>query len=77
MGLRWSNFYILQNDSYTKHGQAVRQADIWDLMRDMNNQAEKSMEDDPRPATHTPGSPTQPDGPMPMLEGEDQEWQWQ
>ena len=52
-----------------KRGQAVRQADIQDLMRDMSNQAEKSMEDDPRPAIHTPGSSRQP-----MLEGEDEEW---
>ena len=43
-------------------------------MRDMSNQAEKFVQDDPRPATHTPGSPRQPDSTMPMLEDEDQWW---
>ena len=67
------NFYILRNNFYTKRGQAVRQADIHDLMRDMSNQAEKSLEDDPRPVTHTPRSPRQSDSTMLMLEGEDDE----
>ena len=67
------NLHILRNYFYTKHGQAVRQADNQDWMRDMNNQTEKSVEDDPRPATHIPGSPRQPDSPIPMLEGEDDE----
>ena len=60
-------FHVLQNNIYKKRGQAVMQADIQDLMRSMTSQAEKSMEDDPRPATHTSGSP------MPILEGEDDE----
>ena len=51
----------------------MRQADIQDLMRDMNKQAEKSVGDDPRPATHTPGSPRQADGPMTLLESENHE----
>ena len=67
------NFHILRYSFYTKRGQAVRQADIRDLMRDMSNHVDKFMEDDSRPVIHTPGSPRQPDNTMSMLEGEEDE----
>ena len=65
------NFHILRNDFFMKHGQA----DIRNLVNGMSNQAEKSVEDDTRPAIHTPGSPRQRDSPMSMLEGETEELQ--